>query len=79
MRGEKEFFENKFSYSFMESKTYKNKAKKLLIETLSENAEMKRASRRRVDVKLGYFTKDMKFVEGEDLEQLQKWIEGKKN
>ena len=52
----------------MENKTYKNRAKKLLIETLAENAEMKRASRRRVDMKLGYFTKDMKFIEGEDME-----------
>ncbi len=39
---------------------------------------MIRSARRRVDMKLGYFSKDMKFVEGEDFVELNKSIEEKK-
>lgn len=62
----------------MEYKNYKHKARHILVKTLNQNAETKRQERRKVDMRLGFFDKDMKFIEGDDIREIHNTILEKK-
>jgi len=58
----------------LESKGFKAKAKQVMIKTLMETAELRRAAKRKIDMKMGYFIDDNRFMEGDDIISIKNFI-----
>lgn len=75
IRCQKEVYEHRYSVLYMQTKSYKNKTREILIKLLSQEAEKIREERRKVDYRLGYFEIDHKnvlhFKQGDDLKKLK--------
>lgn len=70
--------EDKYSKLYLETKNYKNKSREIIIKVLKEHAANRRDEKAKIEMRLGYFTSDLKyFREGEELSKLKYSIEEK--
>lgn len=58
---------------YRDNKNYKQKAKEIIIKTLSEQASIFRNDRQKIDIKMGYYIKNLsEYVIGDDILKIKK-------
>ena len=67
--------ENKFSLLFLDTKSFKQKSREIIIKNAKLEGERARANKKRIEPRLGYFADgNRNFVEGDDIIEIKKSI-----